>query len=710
MLRALLVLAALLALPAGASAQAQAPADDPALPLVYVFVVDGLDGDRVDMGQAPFLSRMLLGQEGNRATYYQESRSIMVAETNPNHVAMATGAFADRSGIPGNAFAVRDEASKRACGGDPAEPGTVDVDGETGTCMVAESFFTAAKRLAGRDVTTAGIFGKPKLARIFATRRLDPNGYDADHLWSPCAPNEPADYCDSRAPGRPNDGTAVADSDVMGHVLETVNDGVQADGTMKRPNLTFVNLPSVDSAGHGFGTGAAYQEAIGLADAQLQRFVANQKQRGLWERTVMLVVSDHSMDTTLQKNSLRLAFNAGGISDSNFIAVQNGSLDMIYLRDRNRPDRDEILKKLRAIAAGTTGVDEALYRAPNPADGGAEHTLEAKHPGWRLAGERTGDLVVTHVEGGAFNEPNPLVGNHGGPQTSDNTFVVMSGGGQVRQQALAGEVGPRFDDTLLNPRQAQNVDVAPTVMALFGLPAPADSEGRVLFEAFTQGALPAPGTLTGQDGGGSPTCTVAPAIRSASVRGRARRVRLAFTADAPVLVDVFQQSRGRRLVRGHLVARFKARRSGFTWNGRGNRRRVRDGFLYARMRVRTGDGRFEVRRFALRRTGGRFRARPRFELPQRCALISRARLSRSVADRRRGLTISFALDRDADARVVVRQRGKTVNSSPPRPRKAGVTYRVRLGGKGVRSGSFEVRIVAGSGSSRSTVRLYGWRL
>ena len=38
----------------------------------------------------------------------------MVAETNPNHVAMATGAFGDRSGIPGNAFAVYDEASKAA--------------------------------------------------------------------------------------------------------------------------------------------------------------------------------------------------------------------------------------------------------------------------------------------------------------------------------------------------------------------------------------------------------------------------------------------------------------------------------------------------------------------------------------------------------------------------------------------------------------------
>lgn len=708
MARALAVLLlAFAAAPAGAAAQAQAPVDDPALPLVYVFVVDGLDGDRVDMGQAPFLGRMLAGQEGARATYYRESRSIMVAETNPNHVAMATGAFADRSGIPGNAFAVHDEASKRACDADPAEPGAVDVDGETATCMIAESFFTAARRLGGGRITTAGIFGKPKLAQIFATRRLDPAAYDAGHLWSPCDPSEPADYCDPSAPARPNDGYAVVDSEVMDHVLATVEGGVEAGGERRRPNLTFVNLPTVDSAGHGTGTGAAYQQAIAQADAQLQRFVAGQKELGLWGRTVMFVVSDHSMDTTLQKQSLRLAFNAGGISDSEFLAVQNGSVDMVYLKDRDRPDRDAVLKEMRAIAAGTPGVDEALYRVPNPADGGAEYTLDAQHPGWRLAGERTGDLVVTHVEGGAFNEPNPLVGNHGGPQTTDNTFVVISGGGQVRPQSLGGTVGPRFDDTLLNPGQAQNVDVAPTAMALFGLPAPADSEGRVLVEAFEPGALPAPGSLIG---GGAQACRVERAIRSASVRARGRQVRLRFASDAPVLVDVFQQSRGRRVLRGHLVARFAARRRGLTWSGRGNRRRVRDGFLYVRLRARIGNGRFEARRFALRRQRGRFRVRPRYELPPRCALIERAALSRSVVGGRAGLNVSFRVSRDAEARVVVRQRGRTVNSSPRRPRRAGVAYRVRLGPNSVRRGGFEVRIVAGTGAQRSTVRLYGWRL
>ena len=84
-------------------------------PLVYVIVIDALDGDAVDGGQAPFVASLLRGDDGSRATYWRESRSIMVAETNPNHVAMATGAYGEASGIPGNAFAVRGATDGESC-------------------------------------------------------------------------------------------------------------------------------------------------------------------------------------------------------------------------------------------------------------------------------------------------------------------------------------------------------------------------------------------------------------------------------------------------------------------------------------------------------------------------------------------------------------------------------------------------------------------
>jgi hypothetical protein len=201
----LLVLSALVALLAAlgsAPTAAAAPRDDRSRPLVYVFVLDGLDGDRVRQRPmlAPYLNALLNGRQGARSTFYEELRSVMVTETNPNHVAMATGAYASRSGIPANNFAVygrtRDEDSCPRGSLDESRPPT-ETSGESPSCLKAESFFEAvARSKRPGEVTTAGIFGKPKLARIFSGR--DARGrFFADDLFAPCEMhgNDPS-YCE----------------------------------------------------------------------------------------------------------------------------------------------------------------------------------------------------------------------------------------------------------------------------------------------------------------------------------------------------------------------------------------------------------------------------------------------------------------------------------------------------------------------------------
>ena len=713
------------------SALAQAPADDPSTPLVYVFVPDGLDGDRVDQGVAPFLNRLLLGQEDNAATYYQESRGLMVAETNPNHVAITTGAFGDKSGVPGNAFAVYSEEAKRDCVGetgqsedppdvpqdDAESTGEVEqTDGERTGCLLAESVFEAAKRQPGADrITTAGIFGKPKLAQILSTQRVDPRAYDADYLWTPCeSPSDDTPFC-KQVPINPATRYAADDSIVMDEVLRTVREGVPADGTTKRPNLTVVNFPQIDSAGHATGAGAVYDEAIGMIDAQLARFVAQQKALGLWNRTILFAVSDHSLDTTLMRQSVRAQFALAGLDDD-LLVVQNGSVDMVYLKERGRPDAAAILKQAREVALRTPGVDEALYRLPNAADGGAANTLDAVHPGWRIAGPRTGDLFVTQLTGGAFNEPNPLTGNHGGPQTTDNTFVVIGGGGQVRQQSLADDRGPRFDDTLQNPGQAQNVDVAPTVMALFGRQAPRNNEGRVLTEAFAPGFLERAAQGNGGDGSGGSAgqpCAVASAFRSVSVRPRQRglRVRLSRAAAGRATVEVFRQSRGGRIVQTRRVARFRSRGRTVTWSGRG----AGPGFYAVRVSSAGAGNRTDRRTFVARRRGERFVIRRGFVRRPSCGLLRKFKLNRSVfggtSSRPRPLRLSYRLARPSRVSITLLRGGRVLRRFATRPRVANRTHRVKVRWERVRSrGDVTVRIVVRSGQSRVVERLYAKRL
>jgi predicted AlkP superfamily pyrophosphatase or phosphodiesterase len=489
--RRLAIAAALAAtLTAGAAALAP-PAQAKTDPLVFVVVIDGLDGDRVDDGKAPFISSLLAGEGGDtRATYFEESRSVMIAETNPNHAAMMTGAYGDKSGLPGNAFALyaplENEDSCKRTGKHDRSQAPTPTSGEHPSCLTADTVFAAIKRQEPRLVTAA-IFGKPKLGRIFAGKTVNRNHRDVDHLWAPCGADDDEDYCGD-VPTNPISGYAIDDKTVMDEVIRTIREGVPERGKLRQPDFTFVNLHQVDSAGHATMPGPIYDGAIALADLEVERLVDELKSRGQWKRTVLILLSDHSMDGTPAKRNMQGVFTDAGIDEDDFTIVQNGSVDAVYLNDRKSKKRFGLLERLREAALDSGFVTEALYREPNPEDGDRKHTVDRVHPGWHAAGKRSGDLLLIADEGEAFTDPsessNPLPGNHGGPQTRDNFFAVVGGSKVVRQRTLEDDADDLFDDTLDNERQAENVDVAPTVTKLFGLDPPRNSKGRFLEEAF----------------------------------------------------------------------------------------------------------------------------------------------------------------------------------------------------------------------------------
>ena len=269
-----LIAGALLALPAAAGAAKR--------PIVYVIVIDGLDGDRVNSDTAPFISAVL-DKQGGRGTYYPQSQSVLPSETNPNHTAMMSGSPPGQSGIPSNQFAIyaplsnEDSCARTGPFNLQALPHTTS--GENDNCPQAQFVFEAVKRQgAGRRIRTAAIFGKPKLGLIFGGENVHPGRHDADFLWAPCDDGEADDdYCED-VPINPITGYALDDEVVMDQVLETIDQGI-GPGRKRRPDFTFVNLPQVDSAGHATGTGATYQAAITMADEQIQRLIEKLRER-----------------------------------------------------------------------------------------------------------------------------------------------------------------------------------------------------------------------------------------------------------------------------------------------------------------------------------------------------------------------------------------------------------------------------------------------
>jgi hypothetical protein len=120
------------------------------------------------------------------------------------------------------------------------------------------------------------------------------------------------------------------------------------------------------------------------------------------------------------------------------------------------------------------------------------------------------------------------------------------------------------------------------------------------------------------------TCTAPDGFRSVSVKRTGKSLRISFSKKTrnAVTVEVFQTSKGRKIVKAKRVARFRNRQRSFTWNGRktsGKKARVARGVYVVRFRV-TDDARKLDSRHAVvaKRTNGRFYKKGKYLLENRC--------------------------------------------------------------------------------------------
>lgn len=383
---------------------------------VYVLVVDGCRPDEAVGAYLPTV-RSLAAQ----GTSFAAARSITVAETIPNHVAMMSGVHPARSGVPANSV------------WDPALGEVRDLGLPTDLKVP-----TMLDRLpAELGLATASVLSKDYLFGVFGER--------ATHRWTP----EPMLPITNHAP----------DVFTMEALLRVID--------VHDPALVFANLGDVDRFGHADLTGSSVRLLRTLAlldtDAHLARFVAHLRRRGLWERSVVILLADHSMDWSLPLSLVNLA---GRLDDDALLAgrfqvAQNGGADLLYWT--GPPDeRAAAVARMRAVALATPGV------------------LSVHDPAGLHLGPNAGDLVVYCKAGWRFTDPtvisNPIPGNHGHPATEPVPLVVSGGHPAVRRGVVSSA-------------PARTLDVAPTVASLFGLAAPSGGwDGVPLSPAFA-GAL-----------------------------------------------------------------------------------------------------------------------------------------------------------------------------------------------------------------------------
>lgn len=461
---------------------------------VVVLVVDSLMPSDISAATTPELEALRVG-----GTSYEESRAVYAAETIPNHVAMMTGVYPDRSGIPTNDFI--DDFSV-------ASPDPVKLS--IPERLTANTLFTwigkACGSAAQTHVRTGATLSKKYLHDIFlgdaanagrANDNANVFNVPPESYWSP--EDDPA-YI-------PSPDEHVPDAQTMTQALAQLPD----------VDFFFINLGDVDRSAHAGGQ-SSRSAALPDTDVQVGTLIGALQASGRWANTVLLLVSDHGMDYSAPGPGTMVTTQAMldtlGACVEPMLAVPSGGTESIYVLDRSAPlaDRQAALRAARACllgegcACGATQpanaglIEGAWYTTMDAldADGTMPPTVASDH-------RNLGDLTVFAKATGKFGDPpassgflgGQIPGNHGHPVTLHNTFIVTGGSPWVKagQSIAASIASPTPLDRL--PEQAENVDVAPTVGWLLGLDLPAHEfpdyatqakgfDGRILKEAFTQ--------------------------------------------------------------------------------------------------------------------------------------------------------------------------------------------------------------------------------
>jgi predicted AlkP superfamily pyrophosphatase or phosphodiesterase len=238
-------------------------------------------------------------------------------------------------------------------------------------------------------------------------------------------------------------------TDIAVHILETV-----------QPHLLLLHMAQVDHWQHEHGPMSAQAlHAIEIADQQIARLIEAAKKTGLWESTVVVVLSDHGFLPTTkqlwpgvwlrQKGMVRLDAD-GRVMDWKAIVVANSGSAYIYVKDPNdEATKSALLQMFRAREGQAgSGIARVFQNDQIVAMGGDPNAFLALEA-------QNGFAFKAGYSGEAIREV-PLRGEHGYPHDRE----------AMRAALLI--YGPPIGQGKIEAVRA--IDIGPTIAAWLELP------------------------------------------------------------------------------------------------------------------------------------------------------------------------------------------------------------------------------------------------
>lgn len=452
---------------------------------VVLVVWDGMRPDFV----APQFCPTLYGLATN-GVFFRSHHSAFISSTEVNGAALATGANPGRNGILANT----EYDPEISILGSHATEGTEAV--RRGDMMSGGHYIltpTVAEILHGQGISTI-IAGSKPVALFHDRSRVRNTAAEKESVTLYEGKTFPRSLAESLA--KVNDDKAFQTNITQPNTAQdnwTTRSLTRALWKKGVPKYTLLWLSDPDKSQHESGVGAPTALAgIESSDKNLAEVIKTLKEKGVWEKTDLMLVSDHGFSTINHTPEVSDILKKGGFNahkkfedpePGDVLVVGVGGSVLLYVVNHD----EAVVRRLVDFLQTTDFAGVIFSQVP------VEGTFPFEAVGYSTTNGAP-DLIISlrwSAETNSFGSPGMMTtmggtvgkGSHASLSRFDmnNTLVAH---------------GPDFKRGAISDLPSGNVDVAPTILHLLGVTPPATMDGRILHEALVRSTVRPPTAKT----------------------------------------------------------------------------------------------------------------------------------------------------------------------------------------------------------------------
>ena len=438
---------------------------------VIIVGFDGLQPAQVTPERMPNLSAMAAD-----GVLFENHHSVFPTVTRVNLASIHTGCYPGTHGLAANNIVVRELDPTRVLTLNRRD--LTEVAAKTGRMLLAP---TLGEILGaeGSELIAVGIGGTG--GAFMQNPHAETVGGAAVH-FKLTMPGGLHDEIISRFgpwPKGPDVETGAVDVSVSAQMGRAVDVLTQYFIEERAPAVSVLWCSQPDGAQHPAGVGSELAErALFEADEQFGRLLDWLDRTGRERQTDVIVLSDHGYSTVSATVDVSQALGEAGFPGpgrpGGVTVASSGGAVLFYLAEQERVVADRLTEWLMGQPwCGTVVTSQAV----GPIGGALPAALVGAE------GDRAPDLAMSFVWD---SEPNAA--GYKGHVTSTSKHVADHG--SLSRQEVNNVLvarGPSFRRGLSVRAPTSNVDVAPTVLSILGLPGAEGMDGRALHEAFARG-------------------------------------------------------------------------------------------------------------------------------------------------------------------------------------------------------------------------------